>query len=424
MRLFYSILWLFILPLSLLRLWYRGYKEPKYRQYITERLGFYWQLKKLTAIHPILWVHAVSVGETRAAQPLIEALLQANPRHFILLTHVTVTGRTIGQQLFSQYKHRVILQSFIPYDVNWICARFLRYFKPRISILVETEIWPNMIRQCVHYKVPIILVNARLSEHSLRKWQYFKSILFDAIKHINCIAAQSNADAQRLYILGARNIFVTGNIKFDVKVPEKMFYNGNKWRQNFGKRNVLLCASTREGEEHLIIDMLAKIDKRNFLTIIVPRHPERFKKVASLVKKYGFHMELRSEMQEKLFINTEILLGDSLGEMFAYYTACDVAFIGGSLLPFGGQNLIEACFLSKPVLIGQYTFNFHVISENAVKAGAAIRIKNAEMMLRNAQILFNDNNLRMTMGYNAQKFARYYQGATVNTMKLITSLLI
>lgn len=423
MRLFYSILWLFVLPLILLRLWWRGYKEPNYRQHIGERLGFYWQLDKLNIIPPILWIHAVSIGEMRAAQPLIEALLKTNPQHLILLTHITAAGRTVGQQLLTSYKQRII-QSFFPYDISWICARFLYYFKPRISILIETEVWPNMIKQCVRYRVPIILVNARLSERSLHKWQYFQSIVFNTIKNINYIAAQSYADAQRLYTLGARNIVVTGSIKFDVKVPKQMFINGQKWRQSFNKRKVLLCASTREGEEQLIIDMLSKINKRDFLTIIVPRHPRRFHDVATLIKRRGFHMEFRSKMQEKLSEEIDILLGDSIGEMFSYYAACDIAFIGGSLLPLGGQNLIEACLLGKPVLIGQYTFNFHLISENAVKAGAAFRIRNAEMMLFMAQMLLNDNNLRIKIGHNAKKFACCYQGATLNTMKLVKSLLI
>jgi len=422
MRLLYSALWWVGLPFILLRLWRRGRKEPGYRQHIGERLGFYDQFRR-RALPPLIWVHAVSVGETRAAQPLIEALLQTYPQHTILLTHMTATGRATGQQLFAAQGERVI-QSYLPYDTGWMCARFLRHFKPRICILMETEVWPNLIKQCGFYRVPVMLANARLSERSLRRGQKFGAIMREAAAGIDCVAAQSDADATRLRLFGARNVHVTGNIKFDVEAPGKMIALGEQWRSRFGDRRVLLCASTRDGEEALILDALKNLADRDFLTVIVPRHPQRFDEVAGMITARGFSLQRRSTRESvELPKEVDIVLGDSMGEMFAYYAACDVAFIGGSLLPLGGQNLIEACSLGKPVLIGPYTFNFQAISEQAISSGAALRVSDAAEALRESQSLFNDGNRRVTMSYTALDFAEKHQGATMRTVTLVQSVM-
>lgn len=422
MRLFYSALWWVGLPFVLLRLWRRGRKESGYRQHIGERLGFYDQFSR-RALPPILWVHAVSVGETRAAQPLIDALLVTYPDHTILLTHMTATGRATGQQLFVHHGERVV-QSFFPYDTSWMCGRFLRYFKPQISILMETEVWPNMVRQCKRHGVPVVLANARLSDRSLRRGQRFGSILLETAAGIDCVAAQSEADAERLRLFGARSVHVTGSLKFDVEAPTQMIAQGMQWRRHLGARPVLLCASTREGEEALILDALAGLVSRHFLTIVVPRHPQRFDEVATLIAAHGLSMQRRSAWKEEyLDVGVDVLLGDSMGEMFAYYAACDLAFIGGSLLPLGGQNLIEACALGKPVLLGVHTFNFSSISEAAIAEGAAQRVQSAENMVGcAAELLVNDSE-RNAMSGRALVFARKYQGATARTMALIAPLI-
>ncbi|WP_016834391.1 lipid IV(A) 3-deoxy-D-manno-octulosonic acid transferase [Herbaspirillum lusitanum] len=422
MRLLYSALWWVGLPFVLLRLWRRGRKEPGYRQHIGERLGFYDQFRQ-RALSPLIWVHAVSVGETRAAQPLIEALLQTYPQHTILLTHMTATGRATGQQLFAAHGERVI-QSYFPYDTGWMCARFLRYFKPRICILMETEVWPNMVRQCVRAGVPVMLANARLSARSLRRGQRFGAILLEAAAGIDCVAAQSEQDAERLRLFGARQVHVTGSIKFDVEAPAEMVALGRQWRAQFGERPVLLCASTREGEEALILDALRGVANRDFLTVIVPRHPQRFDEVAALATTRGFATQRRSSLGTASVARAvDVVLGDSMGEMFAYYAACDVAFIGGSLLPLGGQNLIEACVLGKPVMIGAHTFNFQVISEQAVAAGAAVRIADADDLLRAAVKLLAQAEPRETMSGHAAAFARRHRGATQRTLGLVEGLL-
>ena len=423
MRLLYSALWWMGLPFVLLRLWRRGRKEPGYRQHIGERLGFYNQFSR-RALPPLLWVHAVSVGETRAAQPLIDALLAAYPEHTILLTHMTATGRATGQQLFAHHGERVV-QSFFPYDTGWMCARFLRYFTPKISILMETEVWPNMVRQCRRHGVPVVLANARLSERSLRRGQRFGSILLEAAAGIDCVAAQSEADAARLRLFGARNVHVTGSIKFDVKAPADMVARGKQWRTQFGERPVLLCASTREGEEQLILDALVTEGTDKFLTVIVPRHPQRFDEVAGLIEARGFSLQRRSvwNSADSLHCAADVVLGDSMGEMFSYYAACDLAFIGGSLLPLGGQNLIEACLLAKPILIGPHTFNFQLISDEAVKADAALRVNDAVTVLNTARTLFNDSNRMTILAGNALRFAQQHQGATRRTMVLVSGFI-
>ncbi|AKZ61492.1 3-deoxy-D-manno-octulosonic acid transferase [Herbaspirillum hiltneri N3] len=421
MRLLYSALWWIGLPFVLLRLWRRGRKEPGYRQHIGERLGFYGHAARQSA-QPLIWVHAVSVGETRAAQPLIEALLRTYPQHAILLTHMTATGRATGRQLFEAQER--VIQSYLPYDTGWMCARFLRHFKPRICILMETEVWPNMVRQCVRHGVPVVLANARLSARSLRRGQRFGAILLEAAAGIDCVGAQSEQDAERLRLFGARQVHVTGSIKFDVEAPAEMVALGRQWRVQFGERPVLLCASTREGEEALVLDALAKVADRNFLTVIVPRHPQRFDEVAAMVSARGFAMQRRSLLgAATVAADTAVILGDSMGEMAAYYAACETAFIGGSLLPLGGQNLIEACALGIPVLIGEHTFNFQMISDDAVFAGAALRVNSAAEMLLQAQSLFADGERRTSMALHAREFARRHQGATERTMAMLNGML-
>jgi len=409
------------MPLVLLRLWRRGRQEPGYRAHVAERLGFY---PRLAEPHiPLLWVHAVSVGETRAAEPLIDALLQAYPGHRVLLTCMTATGRATGAQVFGRHAGRV-LQSFLPYDTGWMCARFLRHFRPAVCILMETEVWPNLIEQCRRHKVPVMLANARLSARSLRRGQRFGALLRPAAEAIDVVGAQSEADAQRLLAFGARQVAVTGSLKFDVQPPADIVERGLAWKRAVGSRKVLLCASTREGEEPLILDALAKLGQADWLTIIVPRHPQRFDEVAQMIAARGLRLRRRSGLEQGFQIDgVDVVLGDSMGEMFAYYAVCDVAFIGGSLLPLGGQNLIEAFALGKPVLIGPHTFNFQVITEDAVRDGAAVRVDDAVTLLRQWSALIADENAMADMAQAATAFARQHQGATGRTLALVEPLL-
>ncbi|HEX5341309.1 MAG TPA: 3-deoxy-D-manno-octulosonic acid transferase, partial [Duganella sp.] len=358
MRLFYSLMWWLALPLVLTRLWLRGRKEPGYRQHWAERLGFYGRAAA-PAAGPTLWVHAVSVGETRAAEPLVDALLAEYPQSRIILTHMTPTGRATGKALFARHGER-LLQSYLPYDTGSMVSRFIRHFQPSVCILMETEVWPNLIAVCNARKVPVVLANARLSERSLRKATRLGSLLLNAARGISLVAAQTEADAQRVRSLGVQRVEITGSIKFDVVVPEAALAIGAALRAAIGQRPVLLCASTREGEEELILQAFENARAMlpaDVLLLIVPRHPQRFDEVEKMIAARGLKEQRRSALPlDGSVLQAEVLLGDSMGEMFAYYAACDVAFVGGSLMPLGGQNLIEPAALGKPILIGQHTF--------------------------------------------------------------------
>ena len=412
----YSFLWWLALPLVLARLWWRGRKEPGYRAHWAERLGFY---EALEPARMTFMVHAVSVGETRAAEPLVEALLANWPDSRVLLTHMTPTGRATGRALFAKHGARVI-QSYLPYDTGFMVGRFLRHFAPRICILMETEVWPNLIAGCAAHRVPVALVNARLSERSLRRGQRFGTLMAGAARAITTVAAQTEADAARIRSLGAPRVAVTGSIKFDVVPPQAALDTGAWLRARFNSRPVFLCASTREGEEALILDAWTRLQNKpaGMLLAIVPRHPQRFDDVAQLVRARGLSLQRRSQMTDAA-VDADVLLGDSMGEMFAYYAACDCAYIGGSLLPLGGQNLIEACALGKPVLVGEHTFNFLDATDEAVAAGAALRVPDADSLLAQAVRLLCDAHARDRMGAAAAAFASRHRGATLRTVELL-----
>ena len=432
MRLFYSLMWWLALPLVLTRLWLRGRKEPGYRQHWGERLGFYDRATASgahgAAATPVLWVHAVSVGETRAAEPLVDALLAQYPSSRIILTHMTPTGRATGKALFAKHGGRLV-QSYLPYDLGSMVSRFIRHFRPQVCILMETEVWPNLIAVCGQRGVPVVLANARLSERSLRKATRLGSLMLDAARGISLVAAQTEADAQRVRSLGVQKVEVTGSIKFDVVVPDTALAVGASLRAAIGERPVLPCASTREGEEELILSAFQQARAAlpaDVLLLIVPRHPQRFDEVEKMIAARGLTVERRSRLAldgGAMPTAVEVLLGDSMGEMFAYYSACDVAFVGGSLLPLGGQNLIEPAALGKPVLIGQHTFNFALVTEDALAAGGAQRIADAAGLMSAAARLLSDTQARAAMGRNAQAFANQHRGATCRTLALLPALI-
>jgi 3-deoxy-D-manno-octulosonic-acid transferase len=427
MRLLYSLLWWLAMPLVLGRLWWRGRKEPGYRRHLGERLGYYGRKPGPDQqLRRTIMVHAVSVGETRAAEPLVEALLRTWPDCRILLTHMTPTGRATGRALFGKHGERVI-QSFLPYDTGFMVGRFLRHFDPAACILMETEVWPNLIAGCAAHGVPVALVNARLSERSLRRGRRFGGLMMEAARGITLAAAQTELDAERIASLGAPRVAVTGSIKFDVVPPAAALQTGAVLRSHWTGRPVLLCASTREGEEALILDAYrAMADKpAGMLLLLVPRHPQRFDEVARLAEERGLSLVRRSALPgfAERSIGADVLLGDSMGEMFAYFAACDCAFIGGSLLPLGGQNLIEACAVGKPVLVGEHTFNFLQATAEAVEAGAALRVADAAALMSEAARLLRDDTERARMGGQALAFAGRHRGATVRTVELLRQLI-
>ena len=420
-RFLYTVLLYLLLPFVPLKLLWRGMRQPAYLQHWSERFGFY----AIKTTQPIIWLHCVSVGETRAAEPLVKELGKRYPQCQILLTHATPTGRAAGEQLFGDQ----LLRAYLPYDLPGAVSRFLQHFKPQIGFLMETELWFNLIAACKQRQIPLLLANARLSQKSLRGYAKISSLAGPGLRDLTAIAAQTEQDAERLQSLGAQNVQVLGNLKFDVEPPPDAMEQGQKLREKIGKnRPVFLAASTREGEEAIILDVIAAAKIPDLLTVIVPRHPQRFDEVAELIKKRGFSYARRSslgstppgkreregadEEADKVIVMQEVVLGDSMGEMFTYYAACDVAFIGGSLLPFGGQNLIEACAMGKPVLLGAHTYNFAIAAEQAVAKCAAWRVADAAELATALQRMFASAEVRQSMGLAALTFAGSACGAS------------
>jgi 3-deoxy-D-manno-octulosonic-acid transferase len=409
----YSLLLYLATPLILLRLLWRARRQREYLAHLAERFGCY----APRPAQPLIWVHAVSVGETRAAQPLIVALQARWPDHAVLLTGMTPTGRAAGAEVYGDK----VIQAYLPYDYPGAVDRFFRHFSPAFGVLMETEIWPNLLASAACHQVPVMLANARLSARSARGYGRFAALARPAFAALRSVAAQSAEDAARLEQLGARSVAVCGNLKFDVTPAPALLALGETWRAQLGDRPVWLAASTREGEEALIIAAWQAVDRGNALLLLVPRHPQRFDEVAALIERSGLPMVQRSAGLP--VAGTAVWLGDSMGEMPAYYRLADVAFIGGSLLPLGGQNLIEAAACGCPVLIGPHTFNFTQATDDAIAAGAAQRVADAAALVSAVKALLADSASRAAMQDRARCFAGAHRGATARTVALIAQSL-
>ena len=403
----YTALWWLALPLLPLRLWWRGRREPGYRDHVGERFGRY-AASVAVPDGDVLWVHAVSLGETRAAAPLIARLRHDHPRATILLTHMTATGREAGRALQDDR----IIQAWLPYDVPFAVNAFLDRFKPRAGMLMETEVWPNLVAACAARDLPLLLVNARLSAKSLAGYRRLAALTQPMFAALRGVAAQTADDAARLTAAGARNVVVTGNLKFDVIVPDEALALGRELRARFGaQRPVWLAASTRDGEEPLILDALARAAlPDNALTVIVPRHPQRFAAVADLLEARGIPFIRRSDHRD-VPADVNVVLGDSIGELLAYCAAADIAFVGGSLEPLGGHNLIEPIAMGTPTLVGPHTFNFAEATMRAVEAGAALRVADADALLAEVAVLLRDPARREALRAAALAFRAAHRGA-------------
>lgn len=444
-RLIYTLATLLLLPWAAIHLLWRARRQSDYLRHWGERFGFFPPPADTRSSSPILWLHAVSVGETRAAQPLIAALRERYPAHRILFTHMTPTGRATSQALFGDTVERI----YLPYDTPWMMRRFLRHYRPEFGCILETELWPNLLTACQAQHVPVFFLNARLSARSARRYAWFPKLTRQALRQLSAIGAQSADDAERLTALGATSVTVTGNMKFDIDIPPAQPALGQEFRARIGTRPVWLAASTREGEEALILDAWKKVGAGNTprsfesvsgkspfgttfgttedgaitpnpLLIIVPRHPQRFDEVAQLAIKRGFLIQRRSE---NTAINpaTQVLIGDSMGEMFAWYATADLAFIGGSLKDYGSQNLIEACAVGTPVLLGPSTFNFAEAARAALACGAAYPVRDADDLVRQVTTLLANPERRQRMGKDGLAFAAHHRGATARAMNLISS---
>ncbi|QWD98251.1 3-deoxy-D-manno-octulosonic acid transferase [Polynucleobacter sp. MG-5-Ahmo-C2] len=419
----YQLLWHLLLPLAFIRLAWRARHSFAYLHHIPERLGFgYDKPIKQESI----WIHAVSVGETRAAQPLIDAYLARGET--ILLTHMTLNGRRTGKQLFAnQIASGQIRQVYLPYDLCWSVEHFLNIFKPKLGLFMETEAWPTVVFRCAEIGPPLFLVNARLSERSARRVNRFGKAGRSLFQAFAGILAQTEFDAQRYRSLGVKNISIVGNLKFDVPLDPLLIQQGKQWQQELhaSKRLMVCAASTRDGEEEILLKAWKDLMLSNSFVIapllcLVPRHPERFADVADLMYSAGLKFRRRTEWSG---IPTEcagldVVLGDSMGEMPMYYSAADLVVMGGSLLPFGGQNLIEACAAGCPVLLGEHTYNFQQASLDAIQAGAAKRIggdlllSEPTALMEALKVLLLNTAELGTMSQAAKTYSIEHQGAT------------
>ncbi|MFM2395546.1 MAG: hypothetical protein RLZZ434_128 [Pseudomonadota bacterium] len=416
LRFLYSALLNLLLPLLAGKLALRSIKQAEYRPYWQERFGFY----KLPRQSGVIWLHCVSVGETRAAAPLIHALLEQYPKRTLLLTHSSPSGRATSEALFGKRVQR----AYLSYDVPFMVRRFLTHFQPDLGVLLETEIWFNLLAACQQREIPVVLANARLSEKSARGYAKLGSLAKNALQSLHLIAAQTPNDTKRFQGLGAWRVKTLGNLKFDAMPPSETEVAAKHLRRLFGEqRPVFLAASTREGEEELILDALATTPIADLLTVIVPRHPQRFGPVEALLKRRGIAYEKRSQLTMEVNRPTQVILGDSMGEMYAYYASADLCLIGGSLLPFGGQNLIEAMRLGKPVLLGAHTYNFEHASIEAVNQGAAQRVNSVQEISAALITLMNQPDRVNEMGAKALSLCEASLGATAKTQKLITAIL-
>ena len=398
MRALYTLLLRLALPFLLARLWWRGRREPGYRAGITERLGIY----ALQAPEKLVWIHAVSVGEARAAEPLARALERALPDHKLLFTCTTAAGRDTLRRVFGESA----LVCYLPYDYPESVQGFLGHFRPRLAVLMETEIWPNLLEGCAAAGVPVLLANARLSEKSARRYRRWRALAAPAFGRLSAVCAQSAEDAARLRELGAGAVEVTGNLKFDIEPDAAQLAAGRAWRARLG-RPVLLLASTREGEEQLLLNQIIHMNvaKDALLIVVVPRHPQRFDEVAKFA-------DARRSRQEFPDASTKVYLGDTMGEMAFYYGACDVALIGGSLAPLGGQNLIEALAAGAPVVVGPHMFNFEEATRLALRSGAALQAADAAAAVQACVGLIADPARREAMAQAGKKLCESHRGAT------------
>lgn len=427
----YEAIWHLFIPFVILRLLWRSRHHRGYRQHIAERFGFYGAKKLQT--QPI-WIHAVSVGETYATQAFIETLLHEG--HSIVLTHMTPTGREAGRALYwKAIQQGRLAQVYLPYDICWAIERFLTHFQPRLGLLMETEAWPGFVLRARQIGIPLFLINARLSERSFKRVQNFGKAGQMLFQSFTGILAQSAHDAERYQALGVENVKIVGNMKFDIASQPETLILGKHWKNALQAqgRLVVCAASTRAGEETIILAAWKHILKTNTwphppLLIMVPRHPDRFSEVADLIYQTGLAFERRSSFSDPRsseevdpslhWAKIDVLLGDSMGEMAAYYAASDFVVMGGSLLPTGGQNLIEACANGCPVILGPHTFNFQKASEDAIACGAAIRVtgdSNSDLvdaLAKTIESLLINTTERKDRAGNALRFAAEHQGAT------------
>ncbi len=424
MRRLYSLLIFLALPIVFLRLFLKGRKNSMYRQRWKERLGIVPKQKKDNDNQKIIWIHAVSVGEVEATVPLVKKLFAEFPDLKIIMTTTTPTGaETVKRRYADEYDDRVV-HYYASYDVVYFLQRFIDRIKPELLIIMETEVWPNMIYICQKNKLPVILANARMSANSAKGYQRISKLSVPMFSGLSVIAAQTGLDAQRIISLGIEpdRVAVTGSLKFDQHLPEGIEQRSAKLKKQIGsQRPVWIAASTHPGEEDQILIAHRQILKilPDCLLILVPRHPERFEEVFKRCEEYSVNTSRRSLNET---IDGQVYLVDTMGDLMLCYGAADVAFVAGSLTSIGGHNLLEPASLGLPVLMGPYTFKIEKIFQIFLDADAAFRINNAIELEQKVLYLLEHDQERVEYGNNARKLVKKNQGAAGRHLELIKKL--
>lgn len=419
MRFLYSIfIWLSV-PVVLLRLYWRSFKLPAYRRRIGERLAIHGFKKTQRSV---IWLHAVSFGEMAAAQPMVKLLVTEYPDYQILITNTTPTGSDLARKAFGEQ----VLNCYLPLDLPGAVKRFLKHVEPQLCVIMETELWPNLLYYTAKANIPIILANARLSLRSFRGYRYIAHMAKQMMHQLTMVAAQTPEDGERFIQLGlsAKQLTITGNIKFDMDISEHVGHEAMLLRRSWGVRPVWIAASTHQGEEKEVLLAHRELLRSypDALLVLVPRHPDRFVEVANLCIKEKMSYIKRS-LGEVPQSTTQVFLVDTMGELKLFYALCDVAFVGGSLVAAGGHNMLEAAAFAKPILSGPKLDNFVAISSLLIYAEAMLLVNDYATLSESIKLLFQDHELAQRMGEAAFNVVKRNRGALDRHMLLIASLL-
>jgi len=415
LKLLYTTLFTLGLPFIIFRLIWRGFRAPAYWRRWSERFG----ASPILSQKPVIWIHAVSVGEVEACRPLVKALQTEYPQHQLLITTMTPTGSARVKLLFSES----VAHCYLPYDLPFAIKKFLNRTKPQFGIIMETEIWPNLLRICHQSEIPTVLANARMSKRSAKGYARFPNFIRSVLNDLSLIAAQGIDDKKRFQQLGAENkkVHIIGNLKYEINLAASLKEQASAMRDMWdNNRPVLVAASTHEGEEEMLLHAARQIRAHfeDLLLIIVPRHPERFDRVSALAQKSGVKTLRRSE-HRPCPSDVQVLIVDTMGELPLFYATSDIAFVGGSLVPHGGHNLLEPAILGRAVITGPHFFNFNEITKQFLAANAALQVENTEELAKTVITLLQNSQQRAQMSEAGLKLIANSQGASTRIVNLI-----
>lgn len=419
MRLLYTLLFYLLTPFVLFRLYWRGFKAPEYRKRWAERLAFY----KNQYPQNIIWIHAVSVGEAEAVFPLVKLLQNQYPNDKFLVTTTTPTGSARVQVVLAD----TVTHVYLPYDLPCVINRFLKAFKPKIAIVMEKEIWPNLYAGCEKNKIPLTIINARLSANSAKGYKKIPALVKPALNSVAWVATQTEEDKQRFIEIGAKEKYISaaGNLKFDVELDETILEQAQKIKKStFANRFVWIIASTHDAEEVIFFDCYLQLKKQipELLLMIVPRHPERFETVKQLAEKKGLNTCMRSS-REQCSDDIDVYIADTMGELKLLYGTADICFVGGSMVPIGGHNILEPATMNIPIMFGPHMVNFKEIARNVLDLDAAVQCADTQALIETVLHFYSDEDYGRDMALKAKQFVQRNQGATKKIAGLIADIL-